>query len=143
MFRRPYQKIVKKLSLTVGILGGPEPLHPSHYSPSVDKLMITLYFPTRLFILIHPSPSPFILGRREFLVKIRQKFDHFLMGHSSAPWSKFEKMKKTPGTFFVVNAQKNLCNIPTRATPSIPRFGYHPPKFFETVSNFWGSPRRG
>ena len=37
------------------------------------------------------------------MVNIRQKFDHYLRGHSSAPGSKFEKMKKTPGVFFVLN----------------------------------------
>jgi len=137
-------KIVKKLSLTVGILGGPEPLHPSYYSHNVDKLMIILYFPTRVCILIHPSPSTFILGRREFLVKIRQKFDNFLRGHSSAPGSKFEKIKKMSGGLFVLNPQKFFCDILTRATPSKPRVQVPTSQNFLKQSRIsGGSPRRG
>jgi len=52
--------------------------------------------------------APLIL--RE-LVKKRQKFDHFLRGHSAAPVSKFKKINKTSGCFFVLNPQKTYATF--------------------------------
>ena len=85
-----------------------------------------------------PALLPFILGRREFLVKIRQKFDHFLRGHISAPGSKFEKKKKMGRGFFVVNPQKIFGDILTRVTPSKPRVQVPTPQNFLKHSNFLG-----
>ena len=81
-----------------------------------------------------------MLGRREFLVKIRQKFYHFLRGHSSPLGRNSKKMKKTPGGLFVLNAEKNLCDILTRATPSkTPCTGTTPKNFLKQSRIFRGA----
>jgi len=67
----------------------------------------------------------------------------FLRGHSSAPGLNFEKMKKWVGVFRP-KPSKNFLRHSDKGNPlKTPCSGTHPAKFFETVSNFGGSPRRG
>ena len=93
---------------------------------------------TTEILRVHGAPlyfTPSIF--REFFKNVKN-LTIFLRGHSSGPGLKFEKMG--PG-FFVLNPQKNFCDILTRATPSKPRVQVPTPQnFFETVSNFGGEP---
>ena len=91
-----------------------------------------------------PALPPFILRRREFLDKIRQKFVHFLRGHSSAPGSKFAKMKRISWGFFLSWTLKKICATFWQGQPpQKPRVLVPPPQNFLKQSRILGGAHVG
>jgi len=95
---------------------------------------------TTEILRVHGAPlyfTPSIF--REFFKNVKN-LTIFLRGHSSGPGLKFEK---NGSGFFRPKPSKKFLRHSDKGNPlKTPCSGTHPAKFFETVSNFGGSPRR-